>query len=110
MLTKPAYKIVFADDRLEYNFISLNKNDWLKKAIQRVIDNLKWNAFCGQRISKKLIPKDYIQKYEINNLWWYQLPNAWRLVYSLMSIDKEKILATIVDYFDHKDYERKFGY
>ena len=110
MFIKPSDKVVFADDKLEEAFNYLNEEDWLKKAIRNAINNLKENAFCGERIRKELIPKDYIKKYEIDNLWWYHLPSGWRLVYSVMTPTNITILAVIVDYMDHKNYERKFGY
>jgi|SRR3989338_8324142 len=109
-LTKPADKVVFIDDKLEEAFNSLSDEDWLKRAIKKAIEKLKENAFCGERIPKNLIPKVYIQKYNIDNLWWYPLPNAWRMVYSIMTPTNIKILAVIVEYFNHKNYERRFGY
>ncbi len=30
-----------------------------------------------------MIPKEYIKKYKIDNLWKYNLPNAWRLLYTI---------------------------
>ena len=108
-LSKPADKVIFADDRTERNFNSLHEENWLKKALVRAINNFKENAFCGERIRKELIPKDYIKLYGINNLLWYPLPNAWRLVYSIFT-DKEKLLVMIVEYMDHKEYERRFHY
>ena len=54
-------------------------------------------------------PKEYIRKYSIDNLLWYPLPNAWRLVYSVFSNEGE-LIVMIVEYFDHKEYERRFGY
>ena len=49
MLIKPAGKVIFADDSLEKAFISLAENSPLKKSIQKVIDKLKENAFCGEK-------------------------------------------------------------
>ena len=106
---KPADAVVFADNQLEIRFLSLPEDDWLKKALRRVIENFKYNVFCGEAIKKQLIPKEYIQKYGINNLMWYQLPNAWRLVYSIV-MNEGKIIALIIEYFDHKNYERRFSY
>jgi len=57
-----------------------------------------------------LIPKEYVGEYKINNLWWYHLADAWRLVYSIITPSNVKILAVIIDYYNHKEYERKFGY
>ena len=106
---KPADGVIFADENLEEEYHSLPENDWLKKALNRAIERFKENAFGGERIKKRLIPKEYIKKYGINNLLWYQLPNAWRLVYSVVS-DEGKTIAMIIEYFDHKSYERRFGY
>ncbi len=60
-------------------------------------------------IPKRLIPKEYKQRYGINNLWKYNLPNAWRLVYSITGNEVE-IIAILLEWFDHKDYERRFKY
>jgi len=107
---KPAEEVIFADSKLEEAFNSLSENDWLKKAILKSISNLKENAFCGEVIKKDLIPKEYIQKYGIDNLFWYPLPNGWRLVYSLTTKGTAEILAIIIEYFNHKNYEKRFGY
>lgn len=109
-LRKPANKIVFGDNRTEKAFNSLGENTPLKKSILNAIDKIKEDVFCGENIPKKQIPKEYIQKYGIDNLWWYQLPNAWRLVYSIIGTNTIEILALIIDYYNHKNYERKFKY
>ena len=108
-LFKPADSIIFADSKIEKDFNSLSEDDWLKKALRGAIDDFKENAFCGERIKKERIPRGYIKKYGINNLLWYPLPNAWRLVYSVFSNEGE-LVVMIVEYFDHKEYERRFGY
>jgi|SRR3989344_4824665 len=108
-LFKPADNVIFADERIEKKFNSLKDEDWLKKAILKAISDFKENAFCGERIKKGLIPKEYSKKYGIDNLLWYPLPNAWRLVYSIFANEGE-LTAMIVEYYDHKNYERKFGY
>lgn len=43
---KPAGKVVFSNDKLEETFNNLPEQDWLKKAIRKVIEDLKYNAFC----------------------------------------------------------------
>ena len=74
MLRKPADGVVFADDKIERAYNSLDDNDWLKKAVKKAIDNLKENIFSGERIPQKQIPKEYKIKYGIDNLWWYPYP------------------------------------
>jgi Txe/YoeB family toxin of Txe-Axe toxin-antitoxin module len=109
-LFKPANGVIFAEDSLENAFGQLADKSPLKKSISKVINKLKENVFCGEPIAKDRIPKEYIQKYKINNLWWHPLTNGWRLVYSVTTPTNVEILAVIIEYFDHKNYERRFGY
>ena len=46
----------FEDEKI-YNFIL------------RAIDDLKENPHCGIRVPRKLIPKEYIKKYSVRNIW-----------------------------------------
>lgn len=109
-LFKSANAVVFLNEDLEKAFNSLSENSPLKKSIKKAILDLKSNAFCGERIRKELIPKEYIKKYNIDNLFWYSLSKEWRLVYSIVA-NKIKIIATIIEYFpSHKDYEKRFKY
>ena len=39
--------------------------------------------FCGRSVKKKLIPKNLIKKYKLDNLWIYNLRKDWRLLYSI---------------------------
>lgn len=74
------------------------------------MDNLEKNAFCGIQIPKKLIPEEYSKKFGVKNLWKYDLPRGWRLIYS---VRKEEIfiVSLIVEWFtSHKEYERRFKY
>lgn len=105
----PAKRVIFADPKVEKAYNELAEDDWLKKAINRAIQDCKENAFCGERIKKDQIPQDYIKKYGIDNLSWYPLPKGWRLVYSIAGNSME-IVAIIIEYYNHKDYERRFGY
>lgn len=77
--------------------------------IHRAIDDLKKEPLCGTKIPKKLWPKEYKRKYKINNLWKYDLPNAWRVIYTIES-DEVTIVSIILEWFDHKSYEKRFKY
>jgi hypothetical protein len=55
----------------------------LRVRLDRAFGDVEKNACCGLQIRKELIPKDYVRKYGINNLWKYNLPNGWRLIYAL---------------------------
>ena len=105
--------VAFITHKLKKEFESLkegkveDKN--LHKFITRAIDDLKDNPMYGTKIQKKLWPKDYIKKYNITNLWKYDLPNAWRLIYTIES-DEVKIMNIILEWFNHKDYDKRFKY
>ena len=108
-MIKPS-KVKFISDELEKDFNLLKDDDFIKKAIIRAIKDLKENAFCGVQIPKKLFPREYVQKYGINNLWKYNLPKGWRLLYTVTAENEVELISAILEWFDHKDYERKFGY
>ncbi len=108
-MIKPS-KVIFISQKLENSFNALPSNDFLKKSMIRAIKDLKQNAFAGVHVPKRLIPKEYIQKYGINNLWKYDLPKGWRLLYTVTSENEVELISAILDWFDHKEYERKFKY
>lgn len=103
-------KVVFVDEELENTFESLAESDPIKKALIRAIRDIQENAFCGRSVKKKLIPKELIQKYSVNNLWIYNLPSAWRLLYAVTPSEDVQIIAVILDWMDHKDYDRLFKF
>ena len=86
-----------------------SQNMQLLKAIDRVINVLKVDPDYGIHISKNLMPKQLIQDYQINNLWKINLPNGWRLLYTL-STNRLEIIALLLDFLDHKKYDKLFGY
>ena len=102
--------VIFVNDKIEKEFNELDNNDEIKRWVNRAIDDLKDNAFCGIRIPKRLFPREYVQKYGITNLWKYDLPNGWRLVYSITTPDKIEIVTIILEWFSHPEYEKRFNY
>ena len=81
----------------------------LLRSINRVIDLLKKNPFAGDQVPKKQLPKKYIKRYNIENLWRIALASRWRLTYTITG-DKLEIINFILDIFNHKDYDKIFGY
>jgi len=82
----------------------------LKEWLIRAFQDLEKDAFCGIQIPKRLIPKEYYNKFsKIDNLWKYNLPNAWRLIYTVKK-DQIIVLTIILEWMDHKEYERRFKY
>lgn len=66
-------------------------------------------CFLWGNVKKELIPKELIQKYGINNLWIYNLRKDWRLIYSVGK-DEIELVAVILDWMNHKDYEHLFKF
>ena len=103
-------KVVFVDEELEDSFNELSDSDPIKRGIIRAIRAIQENFSCGRNVKKELIPKKLADKYHLNNLWIYDLPNGWRLLYSVTSQGEIEIIAAILDWMDHKDYNRLFGF
>jgi len=106
-------KTRFVDTSTKEAFLKLKEGDNSEKELFRFINqamnNIENNAFCGIQIPKKQIPKEYVKKYNIENLWKYDLPNAWRLIYSIRG-GKAVVISIILEWLSHKDYEKRFNY
>ncbi len=86
-----------------------NTGKFQDKKLYEFIDRTKKDPTCAIKIPKKLWPKIYVQKYAITNLWKYDLPSGWRLIYTIKT-DEVMILSVILEWFDHKEYARRFDY
>jgi len=113
MVSPMKSKVVFADETVKEAFDRLQdsrtEDQNLYRWLNRAFDDLSENAFCGIQIPKKLIPKKYLKEYGIDNLWKYNLPNAWRLIYSVAR-DEVIVISIILEWLPHKEYERRFNY
>ena len=106
-------KIRFADEKVRKAFEELQhsttEGKQLFEFLERAFKDIEENAFCGIQIPKRLIPKEYLQKYGVDNLWKYNLPNAWRLLYSV-GREEVTVVGIVLEWGKHKEYNRKFGY
>ena len=81
------------------------------KSIRQKVELIKINTHYGDPIAKHLIPKEYKEKYNTTNLFRVELPNFWRMIYTLTEGNtKIEIVAFVLDIIDHKIYNKKFGY
>jgi len=101
-------KVKFIDEELEREFNRMSDKDPTKKAVIKAIQNIREDYRSGEYIPKKKIPKSYLEKYGINNLRVYDLPSAWRLLYSIIN-DEIEIISIVLDWMNHKDYEGLFN-
>ena len=91
------------------NGITSSKDITLLNAINKLFDVIVNNPFYGENAKKDLIPKEYRQKYDVDNLFIADLPDYWRMIYTLES-DEIEIIAFVLDIIDHDEYNKKFKF
>ena len=100
-----AYKqlnAVAADSKIERSILN---------AIDKKKELIKANMHYGEPIAKDKIPDEYKIRYGVTNLFWVELSNFWRRLYTLTNNETEvEIIAFILDIIDHERYNKKFGY
>ena len=74
-------EIKFGNENIKKAFQELDKGKFqekqLKQWLERAFEDLEKNAFSGVHVPKRLIPKEYTEKFgKLGNLWKYDLPNA----------------------------------
>ena len=80
-------------------------------AIQKKTGLMKANPHYGEPIAKDKIPSEYRQRYGVTNLFSVELPNFWRMLYTLTNDESAiEIIAFVLDIIDHEKYDKKFGY
>ena len=84
-------------------------NIQLLKAIEREKENLKINPHHGTQIPKKQIPEEYIERLGMTNLWKIDLPDFWRMLYTITGNELE-IISVLLNFMDHDKYNKLFGY
>jgi len=116
---KKEIEIVFADKRLKRAYDEAkNRNpilyDKLTRAFNRIRENPEIGAITPKRwLSERKNLKYLVLKYGINNLRVFDISDKERLLYSLIRKRNKivvKIIALMVWWGTHKQYERLFGY
>lgn len=112
MLELPT-KVIFATLKVKKEFEELQQGKSEDKErydqLQEAFTVLEKNGFSGIQIKKRLIPKIYMKTFKMHNLWKYNLSGGWRLIYSIEN-QGDLIVAIIVEWLSHKEYEERFGY
>lgn len=80
-------------------------------SVVRRIDGLRAvlleDALHGEVVPRSKIPQVLIRRHGIDNLYVEDLPDFWRLLYTLTRLDGER-LVVIIEVVDHKAYSRWF--
>jgi len=102
-----SYKLVVENARTSKEYRSILNSINKKKEL------IVANPLYGDKVRKELIPKEYIERYQINNLYRVELADYWRMEYTLVnSPDGEivEVIAFVLDIMNHDDYNKKHGY
>jgi Txe/YoeB family toxin of Txe-Axe toxin-antitoxin module len=81
----------------------------LLNSIKQKVEFIKENPFYGDNIPKKLIPEEYVIKYNAKNLWRVELSQFWRMLYTIKG-DEIEVICFVLDIMDHVQYNKKLGY
>ena len=85
----------------------------LKKLVGWV-DRLKANVFSGDQVPKDRIPRGLAERSRISgpleNAWRFELPGAFRGIYTIVATPDRKPVVVILEILSHKEYDRLFGY
>jgi hypothetical protein len=110
-------KVIFSPDAEEvYKYLNEASSQSkiersILNAVNKKIELVKANFHYGEPIAKKLIPQEYKTNYGVVNLFRVELPNFWRMLYTLTDGESEiEIIAFVLDILDHDQYNKKFGY
>ena len=99
-------KVFFNDAKLKNIFELLPDEDPLKKGIIKAIQDMRKDCNAGEFVKKgSVILKNYQKKYGVKNLRVYDLPLAYRLMYTVTHNGIE-IISVILDWMGHKDYDK----
>jgi hypothetical protein len=105
--------VYFADEQVQQTFLNLQSGRAEDKEIfnqlNTAFDMIAMDPFCGIQVPKRLIPRVYITKYGIENLWKYNFLKNWRLMYSVAG-DGTQVVTLVIEWLSHKEYERRFRY
>ena len=86
-----------------------SSNMQLLKSIERAINNLKIDPQYGIHIPRKIVSKAVVNRYGTDRLWKIDLVGYWRLIYTITG-DEIKIIAFVLEFMDHKKYNKVFSY
>ena len=104
MVRKPSPEIFISDD-LDKLLRKLGPESKISKWINNMTAVLRENMYAGELIRKSQIPKQYIDRYAVNNLYRYSHPEGFRSCYTIVNG-----CPYILDSMSHPEYDKVFGY
>lgn len=103
---KKNVEIVFAEKKIEQQYYE--SDSVLFNRLTNAFKRIKMHPTIGRSVPKRKIPKKFIRKYQITNLFIYDLSKSMRL----LSLKHKEILilAIIIEWGPHKWYKRTMGF
>ena len=106
---KPAPQ-VFVSRELHDLLESLEPDHRFVRWIDEMKDRLLFNMLSGDSIRKRRIPRHYMERYGVDNLFRFEHPEGYRSCYTLVNVEGVGVCPIILDVMSHPEYERTFGY
>ncbi len=109
--------IRFSEEAKEvYDFLNeqastSKKERMILNSLQAKLEIIKKDPHYGNPVSKSKISTYYKAKYSASNMFRVELPQFWRMLYTLTNFEEDiEIIALVLDICSHKDYDKKLGY
>ena len=86
-----------------------------RKELDWWIARLRQDVFAGDQIPKDRIPpqlatRSGLPPSSVTNAWRFELPLAYRGVYTVQSAPGVGTMVLVLEILSHKEYDRLFGY
>jgi hypothetical protein len=96
---------IFVSEDLATLLRKVGTKNNLSKWVDGMETVLSENMYAGELIRKSQIPKQYIDRYGVNNLYRYSHPEGFRSCYTILNG-----CPYILDIMSHSEYDKVFGY
>ena len=106
---KRAQNITGSED-FSKSFGSMSEDDPFKIEIRNAMKILKENCTAGEKIEHDRWPDCYVKKYQINNLWRYELLDGKRFIYTILGSANGFTVSIIEAFANHTSYDNRFDY
>ncbi|MEM2099191.1 MAG: hypothetical protein QXU99_05560 [Candidatus Bathyarchaeia archaeon] len=104
-MVRKSAKGIFISKELAERLEKLGPEHKLNHWIADMKEAIRENIYAGELIRKSQVPKQIVDKYGVNNLYRYGLPEGFRACYTVIGN-----CAYIIDVMSHAEYDKLFGY
>ena len=109
---REAFRVLASQEVIEFLRL-LGPKDKRRRWADEMMDTLKGNMYCGNKVPKDRIPLPLRKKHEINHLYRYPLPEGYRGLYTILDDEfnnRKGLSVVILEIADHNKYSELLGY